>query len=261
MIDFMAHMVNEGLSAATIASTVSAIGYVHRMGCYEDPTDGFKVKKALVGVHRLAKSGDQRLPITQGILHKLLKVVDDICKERYDRHMYKAMYLIMFYGLLRVGEITTSRAADRAKVVSVDDIKIFKRGKKVSSVSLSMRDFKHNLPTNTVTLKIHATHKKFCPITHLLKYIAERGANAGPLFIRSNGKPVSKGEFTRIFRKSATKVGLDEAKYKPHSFRIGGATRYAELGYEDSLIQRMGRWKSLAFRRYIRMATYDKVSR
>jgi hypothetical protein len=40
---------------------------------------------------------------------------------------------------------------------------------------------------------------------------------------------------------------------KGHSFRIGAATAAAIQGASDEDIQRMGRWKSQAFKRYIRI--------
>ena len=257
----MAFLVNNGYAATTISSTISAIGYVHRMGELEDPTENFKVEKALIGVHRLAKKGDQRLPITLSILHKLLEIVDRTCKESYERIMIKAMYLLMFYGLLRVGEITSKRKADYKKVVNHKEVKLFTKGTRLSSLSLNMNDFKHNLPTNTVTIKIAGTGTQFCPVTHMLAYLVKRGANEGPLFLNSHGKPVSTSYFSAIFRATVVAAGLDPARYKPHCFRIGGTTRYAELGYEDSVIQRMGRWKSPAFKRYVRMASYGQARR
>ena len=48
-------------------------------------------------------------------------------------------------------------------------------------------------------------------------------------------------------------AGLDPTKYKAHSFRIGAATTAADMGMSETHIQLMGRWKSTAFRRYIRI--------
>ena len=261
LIEFMAYLVNKGYTAATVSSTTSAVGYLHRMGNYTDPTDNFKVKKALIGVHRLAKSGDQRLPITQPILHKLLRAVEDTGKEAYDKTMIKAMFLLMFYGLLRVGEITIGKQADKSKVINFNDVKVYAKGAKFSSLAITMRDFKHNLPTNSVTIKIKATHREFCPVSHVMAYLGKRGGDQGPLFVKKSGNPVSRAFFRKYFTACVAHTGLDKSKYKPHCFRIGGTTRYAELGYSDAVIQRMGRWKSPAFRRYIRMASYDEASR
>lgn len=46
--------------------------------------------------------------------------------------------------------------------------------------------------------------------------------------------------------------GLGNKGITPHSFRIGAATSAAALGIPDDAIQRMGRWSSRAFLRYIK---------
>ncbi|KAK2160937.1 hypothetical protein NP493_1618g00010 [Ridgeia piscesae] len=46
---------------------------------------------------------------------------------------------------------------------------------------------------------------------------------------------------------------LDPDKYKGHSFRIGAATAAADSGLSETQIQTMGRWKSSAFKRYVRI--------
>lgn len=42
-------------------------------------------------------------------------------------------------------------------------------------------------------------------------------------------------------------------RYQAHGFRIGAATSAAESGASDIQIQSMGRWKSGAFQKYIRI--------
>ena len=92
-----------------------------------------------------------------------------------------------------------------------------------------------------------------------MEYLAARGQGDGPLFISRNGKPLSRSSFADFFSALIGMINLDPMKYKPHGFRIRGTTRYAELGYEDAIIQRMGRWKSTAYRTYVRMASYGGI--
>lgn len=49
-------------------------------------------------------------------------------------------------------------------------------------------------------------------------------------------------------------AGLDPARYKGHSFRIGAASHGAENGMSDAQNRILGRWKSKAFQRCIRVS-------
>lgn len=70
-----------------------------------------------------------------------------------------------------------------------------------------------------------------------------------------DGSPVSRQFFTAQLRLVLAFCGLDTIKYQSHSFRIGAATFAAASGSSDIQIQNMGRWKSSAFKKYIRIPT------
>ena len=84
-------------------------------------------------------------------------------------------------------------------------------------------------------------------------YLSLRGFSNGPLFMTPNGTAVSRHSFTQILSLVFQRCDLDSSKYKGHSFRIGAATFAAENGFSDVQIRAMGRWKSDAFRKYIRI--------
>jgi hypothetical protein len=46
--------------------------------------------------------------------------------------------------------------------------------------------------------------------------------------------------------------GIPVARIDTHSLRSGGANALALLGYSDTQIQKMGRWKGATFKEYIR---------
>jgi hypothetical protein len=47
-------------------------------------------------------------------------------------------------------------------------------------------------------------------------------------------------------------LGLDSTLYSTHSFRSGAATAAAAAGLSDAEVQRLGRWRSSVFARYVR---------
>jgi hypothetical protein len=67
-----------------------------------------------------------------------------------------------------------------------------------------------------------------------------------------NGDPIPRQFFNRYLRFAFTWCGLDTDRYKGHSFRIGAASYAYEKGLPDERIQLMGRWKSNAYKKYIR---------
>ena len=48
-------------------------------------------------------------------------------------------------------------------------------------------------------------------------------------------------------------------RYKGHSFRIGAASPAAECGYSETQIRLLGRWKSDAFKKYIRLPSLQST--
>ena len=69
---------------------------------------------------------------------------------------------------------------------------------------------------------------------------------------------LSGDRFDRVFRlcPQEVKLALERRSvhsegYSGHSFRIGAATTAAETGVGDAVIQRLGRWKSAAYKGYV----------
>ena len=51
---------------------------------------------------------DNRLPITKSVLDRLVITVNSVCRVPYHQQLYKAMFLVAFLFLLRIGEMTTN---------------------------------------------------------------------------------------------------------------------------------------------------------
>ena len=115
----------------------------------------------------------------------------------------------------------------------------------------SLLIFKHHSgPPFTVI--VNSSHHN-CPVKSLSAYFVLRGQSTGPLFVFQDSKPVSSQYFSHIFKRCLVLLDLDCTYFKPHSFRIGAATHAFSTGASMETIQQLGRWKSNAFRKYIRV--------
>ncbi len=87
----------------------------------------------------------------------------------------------------------------------------------------------------------------------MLDYLQFRGSAAGPLFVFSDGRILTRQRFVTSVCDALRKAGIDRDKYCSHSFRIGAATTVASKGVEDNIIKTLGRWESVAYLQYIKL--------
>ena len=92
----------------------------------------------------------------------------------------------------------------------------------------------------------------FCPVNALFHYCKVRGNHPGPLFCNGDQSPISVSQFNFALQQYLSYCGLDLSRYKSHRFRIGGACHAADRGYSDGQIRALGRWKTDAFKVYLR---------
>ena len=94
--------------------------------------------------------------------------------------------------------------------------------------------------------------------------IVQRGPKEGPLFMFKDGRFLTRQRLVDALKEALQEAGIDQAKYSGHSLRIGAATTAAANGLEDSIIKTLGRWKSIAYLRYVQipqnqLASYSKM--
>ena len=167
--------------------------------------------------------------------------------------MFKAMFLTAFYGFFRVGELTTKQGIDSSSVVQIRDLVWLVKDSTTVGAKWTLINFKHN--TSKRPFYVHIVRQdsdEFCPITTLQKFCSFRGDQPGPLFCTADLASVSTSAFNVQLRQCLNFSGLDSSWYKSHSFRIGAAIVAANKGFSDSQIRTMGRWKSDAFKVYLR---------
>ena len=183
---FVAHLVtppNNSLSSS-IASSLSAISFVHKILFHDDPCPHFVIRKMLKGLSRQKSSKDSRLPVTPAILHSLVSLCAVVAVSEYEAHMLKAMFGLMFHAFLRIGEVTPSPHCLQFEQLQVSG----------QVLSLTFNTFKHS-PGYPITLQLSKSDNVLCPFKLVSPYLSFRGSRPGLLFVYPSGKAMSANHF------------------------------------------------------------------
>lgn len=124
-----------------------------------------------------------------------------------------------------------------------------------SDITIMFAKCKHSNASTPFQLAISSNQDSQSLFSNLTHYLALRGSSPGPLFLLNN-KPVTSQYFTQQLTKCLQSSGYETSKYKLHSFRIGSATTAIQQGCTHEQVQQMGRWRSGAFKRYIRVQSF-----
>ena len=218
-----------------------------------DPTKTFLIQKLLTAVGR-ESSPDSRLPITKPALFQLLRSLQHTLSSAEQLTLFTAMFLIPFYGFFRI-ELASKSPASCNAVVQFNNLSFLSTDSCIQSLKITICQFKHNTNRRPVDVIITCDPASpICPVQAMLDYCKVRLFAPGPLFCFRN-RPVSVTQFNEQLRTCLSFCSLDSSQYKSHSFCIGAACHAADLGYTDSQIRALGRWKSNAFKLYIRNET------
>ena len=257
LMQFIAYAVNHGLKHQTIKSYISAIRHLQVSCGGGDPKIGDmpQVSLMLRGV-RKEQAGiptRPRLPITPAILRKLRQVWSRDATS-WDSIMLWAACCLGFFGFLRSGELTAPEvgAFDAGQHLSYADIAA---DDKVNPKRLlvSIKQSKTDPFRQGVTISLGRTDAELCPVAALLAYLAIRGQGEGPLFYFKDGRALTRSRLVAELRKVLEVCSLRPQDYSGHSFRIGAATTAAACGVPAETIMTLGRWKSQAYRLYVRL--------
>ena len=264
MAHFVAAMSLEGKSAATVKTYLAGLSASHKLKGFEDPTDSFLIRKLLKGLARETRSQDSRLPITLPRLIELVDCLQSICKDSYETLLFKAAFVMAYFGCFRISELLGQSpqlvAMGGRPALAVEDI-IASMPQVIVKLVGSKTDQCAN--GQLVTLSPYTTTRRICPVLTLADYfnrrpggkgaIPSRSGASGPLFVHGDGSSLTQFQFQSVLKKAARFLGWPSAGFSSHSFRIGAATSAALNGATAEHIMAMGRWKSSAFRGYCRL--------
>jgi integrase len=252
--EFIAWLSLQGKAAATISSYVAGISFWHKMQLLRDPTRNFLIAKLVSALRRGRTTSDPRQPVTGQILRKLIGALPTVTKSQYETILYRTSFILAFFGFLRLDEFTCQSARKSCVGLHTNDVVILPTGGLGKHmVKITLRRSKNNQYGPPQHVYIQAIHgSTLCPVRAVNSYIAVRPANCTPFFAHFDTSALTRHQFQAVLRRCTAAAGLDVNKFTSHSFRIGAATAMAAAGISPAVIQASGRWRSTAYKRYIR---------
>lgn len=250
---FIAYLFDSHYAPSTVNTYISALGYSHKLMGFSDPSKIFYVSQMLKGYSKVGFRLDSRLPITVPILDQLVSAATSLQGSLYQISQFRAMCSLAFYAFLRIGEITlVPRHGSNPPLQLYQLTKLLNPTGALVGFKVMFQNFKHNYNQRPFSVVISRQHHS-CPVELLCNYLAMRGTRPGPLFMTGDGLPISRATFSNQLSLAIQLCGLSPSRYKGHSFRIGAASHAADQGFSDAQIRLLGRWKSNAFHKYIRL--------
>ena len=254
---FGAYLVDNGIQSSTLKSYFSAIKHVLKQDGYEW-NDKKVILSSLVKSCKLENDKVKiRLPIQKGLLEMLLFEVErKFMDQPFLTDMYKAMFCLGYYGMLRVGELTLGPHTVKACNINVGNNK-----DKILMVLYTSKT--HGQESRPQKIKIAAVagglssrvKRFFCPFKVIIKYMNHRGDyvdETEQFFIFRDRSPVKPYHFRTTLRSLLDNINLDSSLHDVHSLRIGHTCDLEKFGYSIDQIKSMGKWKSNAVYRYLK---------
>ena len=243
---FMAHLANLKLKSSTIKGYLAAISFFHKKSNFSNPCSSPAVNLMAKGIDKINCKKFVRKPIKQVLLNKILNVVEKLFS-CYDASLLKAIISLQFHGCMRIGEVVKGKSSKhtlKLRQVSISDtIKV-----KFESYKFS-KDRKETLIINPME-KL----KSMCPVRLLRSYLEKRPNKDknSPIFLEQNGQAVKRSRVAAALKTALQELGLNPCHYNTHSLRSGKATQLHLDRFSDETIQKFGRWRSSAFKTYIK---------
>ena len=200
------------------------------------------------------------MPIQCGLLELILFQIERrfaSANQQYLECLYKAMFSLGYYGLMRIGEMTKSPHVVKACNIHIadnkDNILILLYSSKTQGKQHAPQSIK--ITTNSEEKGVFHRNRHFCPFELMREYLGLRGGYkdaSEQFFIFRDGSPVGPQHMRTVLKDIITILGLDSALYGVHSLRIGRCTDLIKYNYDFNLVCRWGRWHSNVIYHYVR---------
>ena len=262
---FCAYLVDQGFKSSTVKSYVSAIKSVLK-------SDGYRWDDEILLLDSITKAcrliNDKvyiRMPIQKGLLELILFEVERIFQQQYYLEiMFKAAFMLGYYGLLCIGEMTAEEGIFKPDhAVRACDVHVGQNKPKIMVVLYTSKT--HGEESLPQKIKITASSVEgreqylckthFCPFNIVREYMRIRGTYDTvdeQFFVFQQRIPVKPGHLRKVLRTCLINLNLEATNYDMHSWHAGCALDLIKAGFLVAEVKVFGRWKSSAVYKYLK---------
>ncbi|XP_075038929.1 uncharacterized protein LOC142099410 [Mixophyes fleayi] len=252
MLAFMWDRYSEGESKTSMASTLAGISFMAKLQGYPDVTKCFLINKALKGWGRVRPShSDARLPITLNILEELIRKVGSVTSDDYEKLLFSLAFSMAFFGAFRISELVARSRGHQESGLRAEHVSL---GEGILACKIVRSNTDQSGRGSCVQLASQRP-SHICLVRLASQFMSSR-PQANLFLCHSDSIPLTKYQFAAILKWTLQSLNLNSTSYGTHSFRIGAATSAALAGSSNEAIKALGRWKSTAYKSYVRI---DKV--
>ena len=238
---FVTYLIEEKKQSQTVKSYVSAI-----KGTLAEINVKINQDKFLLSALTRAckfKNDKARLwmPIRKGLLRIILTKTTDYylqtLNQPYLCSLYRPLFSTAYFGLFRVGELTTATHPVRAGDVHIGQNKnkfLFTHGKyaRPQSIKISSTSLSNNQNINKMS-RMNADQEMFCPYAILWSYLQERLKflnSTDSFFVFKDHTPVQPQHMRSSLKQILQLAGFDKDLFNCQSLRIGRASDLLRMG-------------------------------
>lgn len=238
------------IKSTTIRTYLSGIKAWHLFHNFEYPHQATPrveaILKAAAKLELREEPKEKKNPVLISHLFNLLETLSD---GKLENQVAYTVALVAFWGMARLGELLkTSAKADQVKVKDV----IW--GGKMEFLKIRIRGAKTAAVGEIQEIHCQKQPSLLDPVSAIQRLVEQTRANDDdPLFSYPCGDrrvTLTKARCQTIFEEVWSR--RTNTKLTGHSFRVGGASLRWNLKYPLETIVKVGRWKSKAYKLYIR---------
>ena len=196
-----------------------------------------------------------RLPIHENLLELILFETECLfCEQPYLEILYKTIFSIGYYGLLRIGELVKPCE----HTMKACNVHVGKNKEKILIVLYTSKTHGRESYPQEIKISSHShgsrRNKFFCPFMLIKQYLRLRGSynnDNEPFFVFRDKSPVLDYQLRKTLRKLICNLGLNAEVFDIHSLRIGRSSELFKRGFSVEQIKKIGCWKSNAIYKYL----------